>query len=375
MKEVVLVLVLASAVAASAAPSSHTWQGRDKINPGDWHAVGNWDGGSIPIADDTVDITSLPECRISDGRAAVAKLLKVGGGVKALGSLSIQVEDASLVASSIYVGGYGGPGKGTLTQAGGSIAAKFLCVGGSAGASGYGRYCGTGGALTVSDRLSVGAGYLAASNNGNGEFYLDGAVVSAKSICNGSATIKGLGRGCGMINITAGSLRVTGSFFNSHHMWAKALPQGRKHCGHLTVSGGRVDIVGNFHNGFGAGLDTSQVEGVLEIIGAASRIGIGGNFTQIQGSTLVADLTGKDHTAIRVNGNVALAGVFKVRLAKGYTPANGTWWEIIQTNPDKPGTLNGTFSTLDFSAAGGPENWQVRYDTDDGVFRIGCFGK
>ena len=199
--------------------------------------------------------------------------------------------------------------------------------------------------------------------------------MSAKSIYSGSATIKGLGRGCGTINITAGSLRVGSSFFNSHHMWAKPLPQGKKHYGRLTVSGGSVDIAGNFHNGFGFGLDTSQVEGVLEVIGAGGTIGIGGNFTQIRGSALVAEVAGKDHTVIRVKGNAALAGVFKVRLAKGYTPENGTWWDIIQANPEKPGALIGTFSKLDFSGVGGPENWQVRYDTDDGVFRVGYVGK
>jgi len=370
----VLVLVLATATVAVAFPPFHTWGGRAENNPGDWHTAGNWTADSAPADGDNVNVNVPPECEISGGKTASPNLLKVGCGGKLVGALTIRDVDSSLVASSIYVGGYGGPGKGVLTQTGGSIAAKFLCVGGSAGAAGYGKYHGTGGTLTVGDRLSVGAGYVAASNNGNGEFHLDGAAVSAETICNGSATIKGLGRGCGTINVTAGSLRVTGSFFNSHHMWAKDLPPGKKHYGHLTISGGSVDIAGNLHNGFGYGLDTSQVEGVLEIVGGGSKIDIGGNFTQIQGSTLVAELAGKEHTVIRAQGNVALAGVFKIRLGKGYKPANGTWWDIIQANPDKPGALIGTFSKLDFSAAGGPENWRVRYDTDEGVFRVGCFG-
>jgi len=92
-----------------------------------------------------VNIASLPLCKISGRNTAVAKLLEVGCGAKALGVVSIEAKDASLAASSIYVGGYGGPGKGTLTQAGGSVAAKFLSVGGSAGAVGYGEYHGTGG--------------------------------------------------------------------------------------------------------------------------------------------------------------------------------------------------------------------------------------
>lgn len=376
VKKMVLLLVLGAAAAASAAPPSHTWQGRGETNPGNWHTAGNWSAGLVPAGGDTVIVGAPPDCEISSGKSAFAGLLKVGCGAKALGLLSIQGEDASLVASSIYVGGYGGPGKGVFTQSSGTVtAAKGLSVGHGAGVSGYGKYHGTGGTLTVGDRLSIGAGYLAASNSGNGEFHLDGATVSAKSICNGSATIKGLGRGCGLINITAGSLSVTGSFFNSHHMWAKPLPKGKKHHGRLTVSGGSVEVAGNFHNGFCSGIDTSQVEGILEVIGAGGTIGIGGNFTQIQGSTLLAELAGKDHTVIRVNGNVALAGVFKVRLAKDYAPANGTCWDIIQANPDKPGALIGTFSTLDFSAVGGAKNWQVRYDTDDGVFRVGYFGK
>ena len=374
MKKIMFVLVLAAAAVAAAPLLSHTWRSGDETTSGDWHAVENWSTGLVPAGGDTVNVGTPPECKVSGGKTARAGLLKIGCGIKALGSLSIQGGDTSLAASSIYVGGYGGPGKGVLIQTGGSIAAKFLSVGGSSGASGYGKYHGTGGTLTVSDRLSVGSGYRATSDVGNGELRLDGAVVSAKSICTGSATIKGLGRGCGTIYITAGSLHVTDSFFNSHHMWAKALPQGKKHCGHLIVSGGSVDIAGDFHNGFGSGPDTSQVEGILEIIGAGGQISIGGNFTQIQGSTLLAELAARDHTVVRVKGNVALAGIFRVRLAKGYTQVPGTWWDIIQTNPDKPGALIGTFSKLDFSAVGGPENWKVRYDTDDGVFRVGYLG-
>jgi len=375
MKNLLLSLLLtAGAAAAPASAATVHWQGRSETDPGDWHTAGNWGTRSVPGADDTVEVGPRSECKISGGRVASVRLLKVGCGK--YGAMSIQGAGSSLAASGICVGGYGGYGKGTFTQSSGTVAVtKGMSVGHGAGRAGYGAYHGAGGTLTVGDMLSVGAGYLAASNSGNGQFHLDGAAVSAKSVCNGSATIKGLGRGCGMIKMTAGSLRVAGSFFNSHHMWAKALPQGKRHCGHLTVSGGRVDIAGDFHNGFGSGLDASQVEGILEVIGAAGRIAIGGDFIQIQGSTLVAELAGKDHTVIRVNGNATLAGAFKVRLAKGYRPANGTSWDIIRTNPERPGALIGTFSKLDFSAVDGPEHWKVRYDTDDGTFRVTYFDR
>jgi len=369
-KNLRLALLLAAAPASAATVQ---WQGRNQTNAGGWHTAGNWSTGSVPAAGDAVNVGAPSECSISGGRAASVGLLKIGCGDH--GAMTIQGTGSSLTASDVYVGGYGGHGKGAFTQSGGTVATTNMSLGSGAGGAGYGTYRGTGGTLTVGHRLGVGAGYMAASNSGNGELHVDGAAVSVESVYNGSATIKGLGRGDGTIKVTAGSFRVAGSFFNSHHMWAKALPQGEKHRGHLIVSGGSVSIGADFYNGFGSGLDASQVEGVLEVIGAGGRISIEKDFLQIQGSTLVAELAGKDHTVLRVNGNAALAGAFKVRLAEGYTPANGTWWDIVRTRPDKPGALIGTFSKLDFSAVGGPENWKVRYDTDDGAFRVGYFGK
>ncbi len=372
-KKTILAIVLAVGTVATSAPAADTirWKGEDAENPNDWNNAASWSAAAIPTAADNVVVNAPPECEISGGKTASAKMLKVGCGGKSVGAMSILDADSSLTASSFALGGYGGYGKGVFTQSNGTVTTtKGLSVGHGAGESGYGKYHGTGGSLTVGDALSIGAGYLAASQSGNGGFHLDGvAVLVAESIRNGSGTIKGLGRGCGTINITAGSLGVGGSFFNSHHMWAKDLPQAKKHLGRLTISGGSVNVTGNFYNGFGP--DPSRVEGVLEVVGAGGKIAIGEDFTQIQGSTLVAELAGKDHTVIRVKGNVTLGGVFKVRLAKGYTPPNGTWWDIIQADPDKPGSPIGTFSKLDFSATPDPGSWKVRYDTDDCVFRVG----
>jgi hypothetical protein len=370
-RSLVLAFLLA---AASASAATAQWQGGTETNPGDWHTAGNWSTGSVPADGDTVAVGPPTECNISGGRAASVGSLRIGCGE--YGAMSIQGTGSSLRAAKIALGGYGGYGKGTFTQSNGTVTAtKSMSIGSGAGQAGHGAYHATGGTLTVGKRLSVGGGYTAASNSGNGELHVDGAVVSAESILNGSATIKGLGRGCGTIKVTAGSLRVADSFFNSHHMWAEALPQGERHRGHLIVSGGSVTIGGDFHNGFGSRLDTSQVEGVLEVVGAGGTININKDFIQVQGSALVVELAGKDHTVIRVDGNAALAGAFKVRLAEGYTPASGTWWDIIRTRPDRPGALIGTFSELDFSGVGGPQNWKVRYDTDDGAFRVGYFGK
>ncbi|HJN13887.1 MAG TPA: hypothetical protein QGH10_00275 [Armatimonadota bacterium] len=360
-------------IATAPAPTAD-WQGGAETNPEDWHAAGNWSTGSVPGADDAVNVVAPSECNVSGGRAASVGSLKIGCGEH--GSLSIQGAGSSLAASGICLGGYGGYGKGALMQSNGTVTVTGrMSIGHGAGVDGHGTYHATGGTLTVSDTLSVGAGYIAASNSGNGELHVDGAAVSVESVYSGSGTIEGLGRGHGAIRVTAGSLRVAGDFFNSHHMWAAALPPGERHRGHLVVSGGNVSIGGDLHNGYGSGLDTSQVEGVLEVIGAGGTVSIEKDLIQVGGSILVAELAGKDHAVIQVNGNAALAGCFKVRLAEGYTPASGTWWDIVQTGPDRPGALTGTFSKLDFSAVGGPENWKVRYDTDDGAFRVRYVGK
>jgi hypothetical protein len=207
-------------------------------------------------------------------------------------------------------------------------------------------------------------------NVGNGWIQIDGTDVSvAKTVFNGSGRINGLGPSNGTISITAGSLRVGKDFYNALHSWSKTLPQGKKHYGRLIISGGSVDITDQFYNGFGS--DPSQSEAILEVIGSRGKITIGGDFTLIPGSTLIAELAGKAHTVICVNGNVALGGAFKVRLSKGYKPTSETWWDIVRVTPSKPGSFNGAFSKLDFSEVGGSKNWKVQYNSDDCVFRVG----
>ena len=337
-----VIMLLQTAVAATLA-GQVVWQGGTQ--DGEWHDAGNWKDGAVPTAEDIVSIRATPECQVSGASPASARYMTVGGGV----TLFVRGEGASLrVGTSLNLSG------GTLRQKGGSINCATLGVR-------RGAYSGTRGSLTVGKSISVG------SAGGKGTVTIAGVDGSVGQVVyNGPGKIKGTAPGHGEIAVSGGNLRVNGNFFNAHHMWSKPLPEGQKHCGRLTVSGGEVNVAGNFYNGFGP--DVSQVQGVLEIVGAKGRMTVEGDFVQIGDSTLVAELSGPKHTVIRVLGNAKLAGTLKVRLAKGYTPQPETWWNILQGSVGSP---IGTFAALDFTEAGGADGWRVEYDTDERVVRLG----
>jgi hypothetical protein len=100
---------------------------------------------------------------------------------------------------------------------------------------------------------------------------------------------------------------------------------------------------------------------------AAGVLFVGGDYTQTVSGILnivIGGLTaGTDYSLLRVFGNAVLAGALDVDLINGFDPTTDAFFDILTTGVFLPGSVSGTFGTLDLpiSPFG---TWSVEYLSD-----------
>jgi hypothetical protein len=130
----------------------------------------------------------------------------------------------------------------------------------------------------------------------------------------------------------------------------------------VDIRGGTLSGTGfvgpNVKNGGTVAPGNSPMTGVLFV---------GGVYTQISGGTLdieIGGLTaGTDYDVLRVFGNAVLAGALDIDLINGFDPTTDAFFDILLTGLFLPGSVSGTFATLDLptSSIG---TWNVEYLSD-----------
>jgi hypothetical protein len=120
----------------------------------------------------------------------------------------------------------------------------------------------------------------------------------------------------------------------------------------LQTSTGVMDVSGNAIITTGADLGIGQYgNGTLKVTGGAATITANDVYVQkFAGSkgTLIAEITGPTHTAIKANNNVTInGGLFQI-LPTAIPAAGAHTWTILTADADSDsnGTLSGKFDTL-----------------------------
>jgi hypothetical protein len=134
-------------------------------------------------------------------------------------------------------------------------------------------------------------------------------------------------------------------------------------------AGSLVDIRGGTLSGNGL-VGPNVKNGGIVVPGESSVAGtlfIGGDYTQTTGGTLDIDIggltAGTDYDVLRVFGNAVLAGTLDVDLINGFNPMGGAFFDILVTGFFGPGSVSGTFGTLDLPVS--PfGTWRIEYLSD-----------
>jgi hypothetical protein len=182
----------------------------------------------------------------------------------------------------------------------------------------------------------------------------------------------------------------------------------RRGNGTVNVSGGVVAATGNAESNIfiGRGADTSPGAGgtnVLRITGGTATVVATGSLLMdvndvVQSATLIAEITGAQHTPIIVSGNADVTnGALKVELS-GYTPVANDSWTLVQAGVELDAVLDqidaqvaaagydplshataallgevaGPFDSVDVSAAPLPPGlaWDVSYSAEQIVLSV-----
>lgn len=396
---------------------TYTWNSPN----GDYFTAGNWTPAGPPTAGSNVFINNGGTSRVTTGLSTPnslnigstaggsGTLAMTGGSIYADGGVKIgelgtgvaTVTNAYLNTGdgSLFVGGQGGTGTGTLTVAGNdsrvSSTDDFVI-----GRVGTGTFNMTGGYGT--------ADYTVIGKFGSGTWNQSGGLFEQTSgdfeIADGgdSGQAGTAGPRSGTMNLTGGVIQGSGFLAISN----------RRGTGAVNVSGGALALTGVVNNGaiiVGRGMDWAGSPGTggptsFRVTGGDSIIIANGAFEMnvnnvAISSTLIAEITGTQHTTIKVAGDANIGnGSFKVEL-NGYTPVGGERWTILSAGvtdmsaeqaaidamltpmgqealvhaaPGAIGTLKGQFKGTDFSLASLTSglSWDVEYVDNSVVLKV-----
>jgi fibronectin-binding autotransporter adhesin len=389
---------------------------------GDFNNGSNWSLATPPTFFDDAYIDNGGTANYSTGTLVTGGLLSLGLDGDESGTLN--VTGGSLEPSQMFIGQRG---TGTVTVNGGGlrVGGASLFIGGNEGSgaqTGVGVLNVMGGPssiVTSGDDFQLGASGTGTLNMSGG--YARGSYTVVGKFGTGTWNHSGgvydqnggdieIGDGgqpgqagtpgprTGTINLTGGVIRVAG------HMGIG----NRKGTGTVSVSGGALSLSGSGDSTLyvGRGMDWGANQGgptTLRVTGDDAIIIANGDLNMntslvSTSSTLVAEITGPTHTAIKVGGNALLTnGNFKVEL-NGYSPVSGDSWSIIQAGADltadkaaidaivsgggypalthvAPGTLGavtGPFLSTDFSLASltAGLSWNLAYTATEVVLSV-----
>lgn len=404
-------LVLAALALLSSSTLVHaqtyTWKGvtGDFATPGNWTPNGPptnssdviLNGGTANFTSGTVMPNSMTLGSLSGQTGTLAMTggqLSMLNGTLRIGEVGtgvVTVNNAILSSGEggLFVGGQDSAGTGTLTVSGNdSLVVSDDDFG--IGRIGTGTFNLLGGEVS-SDYATIGKFGTGVWNQSGGLFrQTSGDIEVGDGGNTGQANISG--PRSGTLNLTGGVIQGSGFLSISN----------RRASGAVNISGGALALTGAVNNGAiivgrgdgwggspGTGGATSfRVTGDDSIIIANGDFDMNSNNVSIS-STLIAAITGTDHTTIKVNGSAKIAnGSFKVELS-GYTPVLGDSWTILSAgvadlSAEKnaidamlsqqgkaplthftamaPGTLQGEFKSTDFASA--PLSAGLAWDVD-----------
>lgn len=396
---------------------TYTWN----AGSGDYFGAGNWTPAGPPSSGSNVFINNGGTANVTTGLSTPnsvnlgstaggsGTLAMTGGSIYADGGIKIgevgtgvaTVSNAYLNTGngSLFVGGQNGTGTGTLTVSGNDsrVSSTDDFIIGRAGTGTFNMSGGYAAAhFTVIGKFGAGvwnqSGGLFVQQGGDFEIADGGNPDQA-----GTA-----GPRSGVMNLTGGVVQGSGFMAISN----------RRGSGSVNVSGGALAMTGMVNNGaimVGRGMDWGgspgtggptefRVTGGDSIIIANGAFEMNANNVSIS-STLIAEITGTQHTTIKVAGNGDISnGSFKVEL-NGYTPVGGESWTILSAGvtdmssekaaidamvasmgqealthvtPPTFGTLNGEFLSTDFSLAplSAGLTWKVDYVGNSVVLNV-----
>ena len=407
MKKRLIVFISACLLATPCVADS--WTGAT----GDFSDAANWDSGEVP---------EFAEALINNGGVAQlageAVLTELRIGLDG-GSGEFQQSSGSLLdATGAFIGDNS---QGSVVISGGDfmIGNDSIHVGWRPGGVGMMTIDGADAIVTSGDDFQLGregtgtldfrngflsAGYTVIGKFGTGIWNQTGGMFDQAF---GDVEIGDGGRDdqagtsgprLGTMNISGGFMQVDGDLAIGN----------RRGGGEVNVSGGMIAVTGkengNIYIGRGAdsspgvGLDTS-----LRISGAASTIVANGsllmNLEEVSASsTLIAELTGPDHSTILLGGGADITnGTLKVDL-NGYVPTANDSWVLLETGVDlenvleaiddvvdgagyeplehafavEPGEVSGPFAAIDMTDAVLPAglSWDVQYTGESVILSI-----
>lgn len=423
-------LAVVAAVAAAMtsmqpfAQAQRSWN----VPAGNFNVAGNWTPAGVPVAGETATINNagtatlntfqdIGAIEIASGGGTAGTLAMTAGGdlfvsdivhVGEQGTGTLTINNAKLDAgpggsgASIFVGGQNSGGTGTMTISGGNAATVDADDDFVVGRVGTGTLNMQGGYVT--------AGFTVVAKYGTGVWNQSGGVFAQKfgdiEIGDGGnpSQTGNPGPRTGTINLTGGVLQGSGHFAIGNRVGT----------GTVNVSGGAIAMTGDasgsgtifvgrgyqWDGQTGAGAATS-----LRVTGDDAVIIANGGFDMnssgvASSSTLIAEITGATHTTIKVGGDALIAnGKLAVDLT-GYVPVVGDSWTILQAGVDilnapeiaaidalvsagsypalvhNPsafqGTLQGTFSSIDYSQAVLPagRGWNISYANNSVVLSV-----
>ncbi|MBA4107302.1 MAG: hypothetical protein C0485_16270 [Pirellula sp.] len=425
MKFSLLKTAVVCAAAVVVSPQLAFAQSAWNVANGNYATAGNWNPAGVPTASDAVVINNAGTATVnafqealnlgigsqngtsgtlsltSGGELHVYDIIQVGE--RGTGTLTVNnaTIDVTTAEADIFVGGQDNGGTGTFTLSGNAssinIGDDFVM-----GRVGTGTLNYQGGLLK--------SGFAVVGKYGTGVWNHSGGVFDQNfgdiEIGDGGNLDFGPGPRTGTVNLTGGVIQVAGYLAIGNRIGT----------GTVNISGGAL-AVDNAADGaivIGRGYQSEALIGQggatsLRVTGDDAIIIANGNFDMnssgvASSSTLIAEITGATHTTIKVGGDALLAnGKLAVDLT-GYIPNVGDSWTILQAGVDImsapeisqidaivtasldpnlghalvhnaqafQGTLQGTFSSVDYSQATLPagRGWNISYANNSVVLSV-----
>lgn len=404
-----LVLGLAFSLPVTSVAVAVEWVGAAGV-PESWLEDANW-SGDVPDGFEEALINNGGTAQLSGfGEASVLRMgvsggsgrleIEPGGELSATQAVIGQTSDASIDVNdgimfigndSIFVGWQPG-GVGEMTMRG----ADTLVVSGDDFQ--LGRE-GTGTLNFENGRLE--AGYTVIGKFGTGIWNQSGGLFAQAfgdvEIGDGGTNDQAgtAGPRTGDLSLTGGIMHIAGDFAIGN----------RRGGGEAAISGGILSVTGS-DNGdifIGKGADSSPGVGLpvsLRVTGSDALIyANGGLFMNTEevatSSTLIAEITGEEHSTIFVGGSADVTnGTLKIEL-NGHTPSIGDSWVLVQTAADlegfneivddaiddmgydpvthnfpiEEGEVLGPFASVDLSAVANYA-WNVEYTEDSIIVSV-----
>ena len=351
-------ILLAGLLAVSHPALAVEWVGTE----GDFNVGTNWQGGNVPEFDQEALINNGGTARLS-GDAEIQNLrLGLSGGQG-----TFEQTDGLLMATGAFIGD---DSLGTATISGGefAIGGDSIHVGWRPGGEGVLNIQGVDTLVTSGDDFQLGregtgtlnfsagqvrAGYTVVGKFGTGVWNQTGGLFDQDfgdiEIGDGGSSDQ-----AGTAGPRVGTINLSGGFMQT----ADSLAIGnRRGSGTVNVSGGALIVTGSDGSSIyiGRGMNANPGGGgdtALRIIGGDSTVVVTGdllmNPEQVSvSSTLIAQITGTEHTSIQVAGNADVTnGTLKVEL-NGYTPKANDSWTLVQAGVELDSILDAIDTQID----------------------------